>query len=512
MHAHLEDLPPGKGHQSRLGAARLVDLVAAGDVDRDAPGVAGGREVGGQGGRIEQGLGIGLGAPGEAHDHVAPGAVGGVQPQVAAPGVAEGQVVVVPRAASDADLRAVGRREGPVGEARRGRLALPRIARRLGRVEQAALDGALGEIVEALAPGSALGRARASAELLELGDARARQAQLALDARARALELAVALEVALEVRLGRAPLVESDAPRRRALGEPVGELDRLHAAAHARQVGLQELAVLAHALEVGAGGGALLQAGHQRARALEATLGALRQVACGALLAQPLGLRAEVGLHQPGEGSAPGPGAGRRRAGRREHLGQRRAGLARGTGAAAGRRPRASRREARLGPAPGRDRHEQGEHALARVAEHEVRLPPGELEHQAARAGGGGELEAHQPIAADRRDAAQARADQRLLHRLEERPLGTAVARQATQHDVQPRRVGVRRQPHAQHAPRGLRRRRAAGSLEDEQQVARRQARDLAQGAAQGERADLRRQLADVPRAESLQESSSATL
>ncbi|MEZ6019477.1 MAG: hypothetical protein R3F17_05045 [Planctomycetota bacterium] len=45
-------------------------------------------------------------APFGAQDHVAAGGVGGVQPEVAAAGVAQGQFVVVAGAATDADLDA----------------------------------------------------------------------------------------------------------------------------------------------------------------------------------------------------------------------------------------------------------------------------------------------------------------------------------------------------------------------------------------------------------------------
>ena len=81
MRADREDPSAGERHQPGLGPAGLVDLLAAGHVD---PGRG---EVHGQERRVGDRVRVRLLPALDAQDDVAAGVLGGVQPEVVAPGV-----------------------------------------------------------------------------------------------------------------------------------------------------------------------------------------------------------------------------------------------------------------------------------------------------------------------------------------------------------------------------------------------------------------------------------------
>jgi hypothetical protein len=366
--------------------------------------------------------------------------------------------------------------------------------------------------------GVEVARARAFDQPLELLHLRARRFQLAGDGISRAHELLVAREPALDVLVRRELRVELDRALRAVL-EEVGHLDRRLAALEEMEVALEQLAFLTDTVGAVARALARLQTDHQPARLLELAVGAREERLACFLATLCIDGGAEGEADTPREGgelgrrAVPGRVHGeglrdRLRVGIRAfdpaglHPSRRLPGLAEG--------------EARRMRLRTRRWHEQREHVVLAVEQHQVRTPAEELGEQRTSSARRclAQLEDRRAVAGDLLELDHARAGEVGRQTLEERVGGTVMTVHTAVLQVQTGRVRVGGEPQPNHI--AVRNALGVGREHDEQ-VARWQGLDVEHPRVLDQRRELATELAHMARAEGphpvgAQLSSSSTL
>ena len=375
-------------------------------------------------------------------------------------------------------------------------------------LQQSTLHGAG---VESLGVG---GRGGLLEELLQRADALLGSGPLGLQARGLHLELGDPVEVALQVLLRGALGVEGDPPLGLFSIEPVDH-DRLAVSSVQRaERGLQELPVLAQALELLRGGCALDEALEAAARAVEPALGSSLELAPCILSEGAVRGATQGALDPPGEGSAVLHGPRGALLGFRPGRLDGWLGLTRGAGRASGGLPHLARGEPRRASALLGLGDQDLQDAVVGAQERDVRMASQQFEDERAPlpAGRVAELEQSEAVAPDLLDPRELRAGELLGEAVERGRMGALVLVHAPLLQDEPRALRVGREADAEErGPLGVRNRR----VQDEEHVPGGQGLHLAHAPATNELAELADELGQVRRSQCrpvAQESSSATL